>query len=259
MIGVSMRTLLNTILGFPKHLTSLWKWEHPVTPSFCALERLPDKPLWVVSCLWGAGSVLSFLCILLAKPFIIPIKVLTAPQDFASEELTDPEWNSPGNRQNWSWNPCYWTEGWGFHVAWGLEPAGSGSSSLESHVILRVPLPVSGHGKLHLRLPVSPCGKVTQSQFWVLQKLLQHQAGNSGVGADLILQVHLLCLFLLLCSIIGFCSIWVIHIVPQWNDTTLCFYAFIIKQYSWKKSPGLPRFICSIYFSQTLFWIKHLR
>lgn len=26
-----------------------------------------------------------------------------------------------------------------------------------------------------------------------------------------------------------------------------------------KKSPGLPRFICSIYFSQTLFWIKHLR
>lgn len=96
---------------------------------------------------------------------------------------------------------------------------------------------------------LSPCGKVTQSQFWILSKLLQHQAGNSGVGADLILQVHLLCLFLPLCSIIGFCSIWVIHIVPQWNDTTLCFYAFIIKHYSWKKSPGLPRFICSIYFS----------
>lgn len=54
------------------------------------------------------------------------------------------------------------------------------------------------------------------------------------VGADLILQVHLFCLFLLLCSVINFCSIWMIHIVPWWNDTTLCFYAFIIKHYSWK-------------------------
>lgn len=46
-----------------------------------------------------------------------------------------------------------------------LKQAGSSSSSLEGHVILRVPLPVSAHERLHLWLPVSPCGKVTQSQF----------------------------------------------------------------------------------------------
>ena len=84
------------------------------------------------------------------------------------------------------------------------------------------------------RHPKSPRGKVTWRQFGVLVETSPVQGRYSGVGADLILQVHLFCLFLLLCSIINFCSIWMIHIVPRWNDTTLCFYPFIIKHYSWK-------------------------
>lgn len=138
MLGFSMRSLVNTSLGFPKHLTSLWKWEYPVVPSLCALwtgsqEATMGSLLPLKGCLCTS---LSFLCILSAETFIIPIKSLLF-RDFAFEELTDPGWNSPGNKKkNWSWNPCSWTKGWGFHVSCSLEPAGSGSTSLESHVIL---------------------------------------------------------------------------------------------------------------------------
>lgn len=79
---------------------------------------------------------------------------------------------------------------------------------------------------LQLHCGTEPSSKTCRS-FYTKKQVLR-------VGADLILQVHLFCLFLLLCSIINFCSIWMIHIVPWWNDTTLCFYAFIIKHCSWK-------------------------
>lgn len=44
--------------------------------------------------------------------------------------------------------------------------------------------------------------------------------------------------------------------VKWYHIMLLCLYHQTLLM---KKSPGLPRFICSIYFSQTLFWIKHLR
>lgn len=45
-------------------------------------------------------------------------------------------------------------------------------------------------------------------------------------------------------------------LVKWYHIMLLCLYHQTLLM---KKSPGLPRFICSIYFSQTLFWIKHLR
>lgn len=97
----------------------------------------------------------------------------------------------------------------------------------------RSPLPISAWSRrCHPWLPNSLRGKVTWCQLWVFVETSPEQGRYSGVGADF--PGHLFCLFLLLRSIINFCSIWVIHIVPWWNDTTLCFYAFIIKHCSWK-------------------------
>lgn len=45
-------------------------------------------------------------------------------------------------------------------------------------------------------------------------------------------------------------------LVKWYHIMLLCFYHQTLLM---KKSPGLPRFICSIYFPKTLFWIKHLR
>lgn len=91
-----------------------------------------------------------------------------------------------------------------------------------------------------------------------LQKFLHKETGTqSGCRLDftstsvLFIFASLQCYQLLLHMDDPYCAL-----VKWYHIMLLCFYHQTLLM---KKSPGLPRFICSIYFPKTLFWIKHLR
>lgn len=93
-----------------------------------------------------------------------------------------------------------------------------------------------------LRLVTYPSSPASQEPQWEEDSMpvwsfcrnfsRARQVLRGAGGAGSILQVHLLCLFLLLLGVISVCAIRTVHIVPWRDGATLCFSAFIIKHCS---------------------------
>lgn len=224
----------------PNPLNSLWRRGHCTS---AALRRSPEgTPFWQNSALgiFYALHLFSSLNSSSVKPHDTlggSDTTVTSPLRSQCLEIKGFPMDSSGNG-----GPETWTRVFNTPPCEARSHGSTAGSTCPGWFSLRCGSPralgklvlSSWSRKLPFWFPKSPPGKVTWCQFWVFVETSPVQGRYSGVGADLILQVHLLCLFLLLRSIINFCSIWKIHIVPRWNDTTLCFYAFIIKHYSWK-------------------------
>lgn len=104
-------------------------------------------------------------------------------------------------------------------------------------------------------VPATPWDRAIQQNLW---KFLHKETGTQGGCRHDFTSTSVLFIFaslqyyqLLLHMDDPYCAL-----VKWYHIMLLCFYHQTLLM---KKSPGLPRFICSIYFPKTLFWIKHLR